>query len=244
MDPFLKKDVSMQRKILVVTALSAFIVAGNAVSAQSAGNSGWLASGFYVGGRGQYRLPQSTDYTTGFDGQPLYATQSGDRFDTPDLGKGIGYGAGFGFTECEGPRSLAVMWNAAWSMAEGEGSSSIGSLGYLSHEVDLYVEGLYPLGSGFALSAQIGWNLDFFSISNGLLPYGGSRATLLLTSFVGFDIGAGAAYVLNRRLLIEAKALFRLIGYNIASGGGVSDSLATEIGRGETALEITAGWVF
>jgi hypothetical protein len=141
----------------------------------------------------EYRIPKSTGFTTGFDGQPLYATRSGDRFDAPDLRKGIGYGAGFGIMECEGPRNLAMMRNAAWTMAEEAGSSSIGSLSYVNHEVDLYVEGLYPPGSGFARSAQIGWNLEFHSISNSLLPYGGSRATLLFTSFVGFDIGAGAA---------------------------------------------------
>jgi hypothetical protein len=234
----------MKRTVLTAAALSGLLLAGIAANAQSIGNSGWLASGIYVGGRGQYRLPQQTEYTTGFDGQALFAAQSGDRFDTPTLGNMVGYGAGFGFVQCEGPRSFAVMWNAAWAMTTGSGSSSIGALSYVNHEVDLDVEGLYPLGSGFALSAQIGWNLDFFSISNGLLPNGGSRSTLLLSSFVGFDIGAGVAYVINRRLLIEAKALFRLIGYNSASGGGVSDSLGTEIGRGETGFELAAGWIF
>ena len=106
------------------------------------------------------------------------------------------------------------------------------------------MEGLYPLGAGFAVSAQIGWNFDFFSIAAGILPNGGMRSDLLLSSFVGFDIGAGAAYVIDRRLLIEAKALFRLIGYNKASGGGASDSLGTEIGRAETAIELSAGWIF
>jgi hypothetical protein len=234
----------MRRMTIMTVALSAFLLTGFASNAQSAGNAGWLASGVYVGARGQYRIPQTTEYTTGFDGQALFAAQSEDEFDTPVLGNMVGYGAGFGFVQCEGPRSLAVMWNAAWAMASGSVSSSFGSQSYVNHEVDLDVEGLYPLGSGFALSAQIGWNLDFFSISNGLIPHGGSKSDLLLSSFVGFDIGAGAAYVINRRLLIEAKALFRLIGYNSASGGGASDSLGTEIGRGETSFDLSAGWIF
>jgi hypothetical protein len=232
------------KRTAYVAAISAFLLAGFAVHAQSEDKPGWLASGTYVGGRGQYRMPQSTEYTTGFDGLPLFAAKSGDRFDTPILGKGIGYGALFGFVQCDGPRNLAVTWTAAWAMARGSGSSSVGTLSYTNHELDLAVEGLYPLGSGFAVSAQIGWNFDFFSISSGLLPSGGARGDLLLSSFVGFDIGAGAAYVIGRRLLIEAKALFRLIGYNNASGGGASDSLGTEIGRGETAVELSAGWIF
>jgi hypothetical protein len=234
------------KRIQYVAALSAFLLAGFAVNAQSEDNSGWLASGIYVGGRGQYRLPQQTEYTTGFDGQALFAAQTGDEFDTPALGNMVGYGATFGFVQCEGLHSFAVTWTAAWAMTTGSGSSAAGSLSYVNHELDLAVEGLYPLGSGFAVSAQIGWNFDFFSISNGLVPSGagGARSDLLLSSFVGFDIGAGAAYVIDRRLLIETKALYRLIGYNNASGGGASDSLGTEIGRAETAIELSAGWIF
>jgi hypothetical protein len=233
----------MHRIILTTSVLAAFLSAGIALCAQTAENRGWLAEGIYLGGRVQYRIPQSTDYTTGFDGQPLFATATGDEFDTPMLTDALGYGAGFGFVYCEGRRNLAAILSADWSMSTGSGSSSVGTLNYANHEIDLAAEALYPLGAGLALSAQIGWNLDFFSIANGLLPGGGSRENLLLSSFVGFDIGGGLAYVVDRRLLIQAKYIFRLIGYNVASGSGASDSLDTEIGRGENALEFTIGWI-
>jgi len=233
----------MHRIILTTCVLAAFLSAGVSLCAQAAEQPGWLAEGIYLGGRGQYRIPQSTDYTTGFDGQPIYAIATGDEFDTPILANALGYGAGFGLVYCEGPRSLAGTLSADWSMSSGSGSSSAGTLSYVNHEIDLAAGALYPLGLGFALSAQIGWNLDFFSIANGLIPGGGSRESLLLSSFVGFDIGGGLAYVIDRRLLIQAKYIFRLIGYNIASGSGASDSLDTEIGRGESALEFTVGWI-
>lgn len=228
----------------VCIALAVATLLGAEAGAQSPGKGGWMDSGLYVGVRGQYRSFETTEYTTGFDGQPMFAVDTGDEFDTPVLGPTFGYGLGFGFVQCEGPRSLAFIWKADYSLAQGTGTSSVGNLDYVSHEVDLAIEGLYPLGRGLALSAQIGWNLDFFFIAKGLVPYGGSRTDLLLTSFVGLDIGGGLAYVIDRRFLIQAKAVYRFMGYNIGSGSGVFDGLNTEIGRAETALELTAGWVF
>jgi hypothetical protein len=101
-------------------------------------------------------------------------------------------------------------------------------LSYVSHEVDLVAETFFPIVSSFAVTAQICWNLDFFSIEDGLLPSGGSRSRLLLTSFVGFDIGAGVAYSIGKRCLLEGKGVFRLIAFNTATGGGAFDSLGTE----------------
>jgi hypothetical protein len=236
----------MRLAVLKIGVLLVFLAVGATLGAQAAGNQGWMASGIYLGGRGQYRFPQSTvsttGYTYGFDGLPLYAAATGNRFDTPILGNALGYGAGFGFVQCERPRTLAVILSADWSMSTGSASSSVGILDCVSHEVDLVAEGLYPLGAGFAISAQIGWSMDFFSIANGLLPNGGSRENLLL-SFVGLDMGAGAAYLIDRRLLLQAKYVFRFIGYNLASGSGVADSLGTEIARQEGALEFTMGWI-
>lgn len=235
----------MHRRLLVAAALVVFLAGSYSAGAQNAPRQGWMASGTYVGVRGQYRRFETTEYTTGFDALPMYVVKTGNRYDTPVIGPTLGYGLGLGFVQCEGPRALAFVMKADYSLATGSGSSAAGSLDYASHEVDLAVEGLYPLGRGLALSVQIGWNLDFFFIADGFAPGGtGPRTDVLLSSLVGLDIGGGLAYVIDRRLLIEAKAVYRFVGYNFGSGTGVFDGLGTEIGRAETALELTAGWIF
>jgi hypothetical protein len=213
------------------------------LSAQAGGGRGWLASGLYAGARGQYRLPEKT-YSVGYDGSWYTLLATGDRFDLPDLGPVLGYGAFVGFTSCEGRREPAYIASAAWSMAKGSGDTAIGRLDFVDHEVSLDLEMLFPLRTpGMAFGFQFGWDFDFFSVTDGFLPFGGSREDLLVSSFVGFDCGLGMAYVIGRRLLIEAKAVVRMASDNSVSGAGVSESVDGEIGRGEFSFELSAGLV-
>jgi len=197
----------------------------------------------YAGIRGQYRIPEPT-YSVGYDGGWFSIIATGDRIDIPKLGQMVGYGAFIGFTSCENNREPAYVMSAAWSMAKGSGDSSLGVLDYVDHELGLDIEMLFPVRKGFALTGQLGWDFELFSVTDGFLPFGGSREELLLWSFVGLDGGFGLAYAVDRRLLIEAKAVARMSSDNIASGSSASDSLGGEIGRGEYSFEFSMGWIF
>jgi len=209
---------------------------------QANGGRGWLASGIIVGARGQYRLPEPV-YSVGYDGDWFTILSTGDRIDLPKLRPMAGYGAYIGFTSSENLREPAYILSAAWSMTTGEGDSTIGVLAFVDHEIGLDIEMLFPLHKGFAVCGQLGWDFEFFSVTNGFLPFGGTREDLLLSSFFGLDCGMGLAYVAARRLVIEAKAVVRMSSDSLASGAGSSDSLGGEIGRGEYSFELSAGWI-
>lgn len=209
---------------------------------QAKGGRGWLASGIIVGARGQYRVPEPT-YSVGYDGDWFTVISTGDRIDLPMLGPMVGYGAYIGFTSSENLRDPAYVLNAAWSMTKGQGDSTIGVLAYVDHEIGLDLEMLFPMRKGFALCGQLGWDFEFFSVTDGFLPFDKSRVDLLLSSFFGLDCGIGLAYVAERRLVIEAKAVVRMSSDNLASGAGNSDSLGGEIGRGEYSFELSTGWI-
>jgi hypothetical protein len=194
------------------------------------------------GARGQYRIPEAA-HSVGYDGDWFTILATGDRIDLPKLRPMLGYGAYIGFADSENLRDPAYVVSAAWSITRGEGDSTIGILEFVDHEIGLDMEMLFPMRKGFAISAQLDWDLEFFSVTNGFLPYGGVREDLLLSSFFGLDCGIGLAYIVERRLLIEAKALIRMASDNIASGAEVSDSLGGEIGRGEYSFELSAGWI-
>ncbi len=207
------------------------------------GGRGWLASGLYAGVRGQYRIPETT-YSIGYDGGWFTIIATGDRIDLPKLGPMVGYGAFVGFASCENQREPAYIVSAAWSMTKGSGDSTIGVLDYVDHEIGLDIEFLFPFRRGLAITGQLGWDLEFFSVTDGFLPFGGSREDLRISSFIGLDCGMGLAYVIKQRLLIELKALARMASDDIASGASTSDSLGGEIGRGEYSFELSAGWIF
>jgi hypothetical protein len=207
------------------------------------GGRGWLASGLYAGIRGQYRIPETT-YSIGYDGSWFTIIATGDRIDLPTLGPMFGYGAFIGYASSENQREPAYVFSAAWSLAKGKGDSTIGGLEYVDHEICLVFEFLFPCRKGFAIIGQFGWDFEFFSVADGFLPYGGSREDLLVSSFIGLDGGFGLAYIVDRRLLIEAKAVARMFSDNIASGELLSDSLGGEIGRGEFSFELSVGWIF
>lgn len=227
--------------ILMCVFAGAILLQGHAQD-QARSGRGWLASGIVAGARGQYRIPE-TAYSVGYDGDWFTILSTGDRIDLPKLRPMLGYGAYIGFASSENLRDPAYIASAAWSMTKGEGDSTIGVLQFVDHQIGLDIEMLFPLRKGFAISGQLGWDLEFFSVTNGFLPFGGTREDLLLSSLFGLDCGIGLAYTLERRLLLEAKAVVRMASDNMASGTGSSDSLGGEIGRGEYSFELSAGWI-
>lgn len=233
----------MEQARAAILALLLLAAGRTVLQAQSEYDDGWLASGFYVGALGQYRIPLPAA-SNGYDGSYFTVIDTGDRLDTPTVGDMRAFGASIGYIICTGKQEPAFSLSASWSMTKGSGDSSIGSLSYIDHEISFDLGGLIPIRSGFALTGQIGGGIDLFTIENGLLPYGKSREDLLLASYLGFDIGAGAAYVIDRRFLVQAKTIFKIFNDNMATGEGVSDGVNDEISRAEFSFELSAGWIF
>jgi len=232
----------VKRVRLLYCALLFTLLAAAPLVAQSAFSRapGWYKSGLFVGTLAQYRLHEK-EYSVGYDGSFFTVVKSGNRVDLPTLGSMAGFGAVLGYSYCEGPREPAILNSIRWTMSKGAGDSAVGSLEYVDHEIGLVMEFLFPFNGGWAVTGQLGWDFQFFSISNGYLPSGGARTDLLISSFLGMEGGVGLAYVIDRRYIIEGRAVIRGFGDNIASGGGVSDSLGGETGRFEYSFELSVG---